>query len=408
MGEARVHEARRERRRRAEGVAPGRTAGRIGRRGRAGLRGSAPLMPAARRSPRRLDAIARTLLGRARCRRARPRSCRRPGRPPARPARGIEQPAPVSGGTPSGSVVVPRLMSPTKARRTDARRRGRRRRAVERGRRCAGAASGVRDQAGASARRRRSAPAGGELRRRPAPRRARRITRGRRGRPRPGRRRGRTRGAAAAPRSRSTTASSSFTGSDTVEPVSATRTGCMASPSLSPCARRRSSGRRGSAPRAHSRGRHRSSASAARSQVGGEGRSQLPDQRLTLGIERGPRGIEPHRDAARPRARMVRERLFTASMSGAEIAAVRSPRPCAPARAGRRARAPRPAAPRGTGRSSTRAWWCRTRRPSSGCPRGRRARSAPSSGQDLAVAPGRPAEQREEVPHGGGEDALFW
>ena len=36
-------------------------------------------------------------------------------------------------------------------------------------------------------------------------------------------------------RSRPTTASSSFTGSETVEPVSATRTGCITSPSLSPC-----------------------------------------------------------------------------------------------------------------------------------------------------------------------------
>ena len=141
----------------------------------------------------------------------------------------------------------------------------------------------------------------------------------------------------------------------TVEPVSATRTGCRASPSLSPCASAIcfSTSRMRSAR--HSAGRTCSSASAARSRLAAKAGAHLPDQRLALG-DRAARGRDPAaRRPARPRGE------WCASGSSPRRSAVPDPgrrrrRPCAPARAARPAAAPRRAAPRGTGRSSTRAW----------------------------------------------------
>ena len=129
-------------------------------------------------------------------------------------------------------------------------------------------------------------------------------------------------------------------------------------------------------------------------------------QRLALRVQLCPASGRGEPPPARPACRMVRERAFTASMIGRQVAARRS-RPSAPAGAQRAEQLRRGKRARGTGRSSTRAWWCRRPAAFFWMPSSVNSSIISASGRISRSLAGRPAEQREEVPHRGGEDALL-
>ena len=270
---------------------------------------------------------------------------------------------PLIGGTPSGSVRVPRLMSPTNARLTDRAEAAAALRESRSGseRRGVGGATVSRAGHGPSGRRRLGA--GAQRDERDDQRGARRHAGA--GRPRSWPSRASAGGSAPDP----PPSSSSFTGSDTVEPVRATRIGCMASPELEAVGLGRlfsdlENAVRGPVHRPEVAPAPRRRAAGSTEKAGPIFRIRAsPFSESTLereGSRRTATCSATLEDGARARLDRVDDRARSRRR--------RSTPPMRSAGGGRGEQLVGRQCATGTARSSTRAWWCRTPRPSSGCP----------------------------------------